>query len=207
GDARPAEAPRGRRRVLALTAAALAMIALGAFALRGGEEAPAGPGPDASASAAGPQTPPAPAAVPTPEAASPTPEAEEPAPEPGGRLDEPVFPSLDGRAEPPAPVEAGTSFGAATVVDGETFTLRMSEPVTLMRGQDLADGFMVTIPGSFSQDPAAPIAARHSAVERSVILNRWEQNHSVLTVRFVPGREPAYRVVAAGSRLEITIGR
>ena len=52
---------------------------------------------------------------------------------------------------------------------------------------------------------AGPIAAAHPDVEHASILNRGE--FSELTVRFVAGRKPAYRVEARGPAIEITIAR
>lgn len=102
------------------------------------------------------------------------------------------------------PVE-GSSFGAEQVPRAETYVLRMSNPVERMEGVREQDGFSVTIPGSLSLSRAGPIAAAHPDVERAVILNRGE--FSELTIRFVAGRRPAYRVDAKGPTLRIQIAR
>ena len=44
-----------------------------------------------------------------------------------------------------------------------------------------------------------------TSIERAMILNRGD--HSELTIRFVEGRDPAYRVEARGATLELTVGR
>ena len=105
---------------------------------------------------------------------------------------------------PPEEVR-GTAFGADTVPRGEKYVLRMSNPVTEMEGIVEGDGFSVTIPGSLSLSRAGPIAAANPDVEHAGILNRGD--FSELTIRFVAGRKPTYRVEARGPAIEITIAR
>ena len=142
---------------------------------------------------------------------------------PGGHLPPPTFPSLGSAsssasstaaiAPPPvAPTasasEAGTStteFGAAAVTGGRVTTLHMSQPITSLVGQADESGFTVTIHGALSLDRAGPIAAANPSVERASIINRGD--HSVLTVRFVAGRSPSYRVAVRGQAVEVTLGR
>ena len=83
--------------------------------------------------------------------------------------------------------------------------LRMSNPVVEMDGIIEEDGFSVTIPGSLSLSRAGPIATAHPDVEHASILNRGD--FSELTLRFVAGRRPAYRVEARGPAVEITLAR
>ena len=142
----------------------------------------------------------------------------------------PTFPSLSEGARPQAPqalpegspyaVEApesgatsagaaatteGTVFGTPEIENGRSFLIRMSQPVSVLRGTARADGFTVEVPSSLSLDRAGPIAASHPFVERAMILNRGD--HSELTVSFVSGRSPAYRVSARGSAIEVLIAR
>ncbi len=105
---------------------------------------------------------------------------------------------------PPKTVR-GTAFGADAVVGGEKYVLRMSNPVSELDGIIEADGFSITIPGSLSLSRAGPIAAAHPDVEHASILNRGD--FSELTLRFVAGRHPAYRVEARGPAIEITVAR
>jgi hypothetical protein len=105
---------------------------------------------------------------------------------------------------PPQPVRA-TAFGAESVSGGEKYVLRMSNPVVEMDGIIESDGFSVTIPGSLSLSQAGPIASAHPDVEHASILNRGD--FSELTLRFVAGRQPTYRVEARGPAIEITIAR
>lgn len=111
---------------------------------------------------------------------------------------------VQGAPLPPESVR-GTAFGADSVAGGETYVLRMSNPVAEMDGIVEADGFSVTIPGSLSLSRAGPIATAHPDVEHASILNRGD--FSELTIRFVAGRQPAYRVEARGPAVEITIAR
>ncbi len=96
-----------------------------------------------------------------------------------------------------------TTFGSQIRVAGHRYTLRMSNEITELRGIPEKGGFTVIIPGSLSFDRAGPIAAAHPLVARSAILNKGD--HSALTVRFARGKSPAYRVIAKGTSLEITI--
>jgi hypothetical protein len=111
---------------------------------------------------------------------------------------------VQGAPLPPETVR-GMAFGADSVAGGEKYVLRMSNPVTEMNGIVEGDGFSVTIPGSLSLSQAGPIAAAHPDVEHASILNRGD--FSELTIRFVAGRQPAYRVEARGPAVEITIAR
>lgn len=105
---------------------------------------------------------------------------------------------------PPKTVR-GNAFGADEVVGGEKYVLRMSNPVSELDGIIEADGFSITIPGSLSLSRAGPIAAAHPDVEHASILNRGD--FSELSLRFVAGRHPAYRVEARGPAIEITVAR
>lgn len=100
---------------------------------------------------------------------------------------------------------SGREFGSAEVPDGRVFRLRMSLPIESFQGTTTANGFEVTVPESLSLDRAGPIAAAHPDVERAMVLNRGD--HAELSIRFVEGRSPAFRVRARGATLEITIGR
>ncbi len=110
-------------------------------------------------------------------------------------------------AGPPAPPDRvqGTSFGSDEVANAERFVLRMSNPVTTMDGLVEDNGFSVIVPGSLSLTRAGPVAAAHPDVEHAAIHNRGD--FSELTIRFVAGRHPAYRVEARGPAIEIRIAR
>ncbi len=126
--------------------------------------------------------------------------------EPADAVDPSAEPAAEvqGAPLPPEPVR-GEAFGAEEVENGEKYVLRMSNPVTEMDGIIEDDGFSVTIPGSLSLSRAGPIATAHPDVEHASILNRGD--FSELTLRFVAGRRPAYRVQARGPAIEISIAR
>lgn len=115
-------------------------------------------------------------------------------------------PAPHGAGAPVRPEKVrGASFGAKSVPGGEAYVLRMSNPVTEMEGIVEQDGFSVTIPGSLSLSRAGPIAAAHPDIEHASILNRGE--FSELTVRFVAGRTPPYRVESRGPAIVVTVAR
>lgn len=209
--------PKRSRRVIALSVIAFAGVGAAVYALTP-SEAPPSPAPVVAPVAAAPAPAPEPASAVVPEAveeatpATPetaTPAAAEPTPaeptpgETQGRLQAPTYPSIRETAQ--RPPSEGQRFGADSVPNGRTSTIPMSQPVTALRGERQPDGFTVTIPGALALGPAAPIAAANPSVEQAMILNRGD--HAVLTVRFVAGRNPAYRVAAQGRAIEITIGR
>lgn len=233
----PAPSPlRGKGRLALAGVLALAAVGLTAYALSGPAEAepvtiesPAPIGASEDEALSVPSTPAEPAALmPTPVtdatpvetgAEVPTPPAAEPPS--GGHLPAPTFPTLGASAAAHAPADEATesaptpqapvasapasSFGADEVASGRTSTLRMSQPVTSLVGQADESGFTVTIDGALSLDRAGPIAAANPSVERASILNRGD--HCVLTVRFVAGHAPPYRVAIRGQAVEVTIGR
>jgi hypothetical protein len=179
---------------------------------------------DAIAAEQGELIPVPPPAVPTMPRALPEPTYE------AGRMPAPTYPTLRDAARPhapgtvpasspyaeqgiasadstvtPAAARSTTTFGDDAVPNGRTFNLQMSVPIQAIEGTSHADGFSVLIRGSLSLSRAGPIAAQHSSVERSMILNQG--NDSVLTIRFVSGRRPAYRVIANGSTLQVILGQ
>ncbi|HTU58513.1 MAG TPA: hypothetical protein VMF89_08765, partial [Polyangiales bacterium] len=96
------------------------------------------------------------------------------------------------------------SYGQKQVPNGRRFLLRMAEPVKTLLGTAAPNGFSVVIMDNKALDKAAPISVGHPAVEQAFILNR--RDHSAeLTVRFAPGKSPAYRVSGQGAMLEVLI--
>jgi hypothetical protein len=132
---------------------------------------------------------PSPAAQP---AVNPQPNVPSPAPEPS-QLTNPT-------------ASAGKlAFGAPDVANGRTFVLRMSGPVQEIEGETRADGFTVRVPGRLALDRASPIATSHRAVARALILNRGD--YAELTVGFLPGMTPKYRVIGKDNAIEVTLER
>lgn len=157
--------------------------------------APAAGQPAASTAAAAPAQ--APAASAAAAAAAPRAAAAAPAAKPEAAAEAAPKPSEE------APNDK--VFGAAKVPRGRTYTLRMNNEVESLEGDEVDRGFVVQVPGALSLDRASPIAISHTAVARSMILNRGD--HSELTIEFIPGKQPAYQVKANGRSLEITLER
>lgn len=228
-------APPVRLRTILLVVLVIAAVGFMAYGLASGAEEPAElqihPTTTTSPTSASATSAPAPtlaAPVTVPETiepiAPPTSDAV-PAPMPGwdrampepvsaaGPIPAPSYPSLQDRRSgaaattvvEAAPSSAPLEFGAPEVPRGRTTTLRMSAPVQGIEGQADEGGFTITIRGALSLDRAAPLAAASSSIERASIINRGD--HAVLTIRFVTGRTPAYRVAAHDTSLDITIGR
>jgi hypothetical protein len=118
-------------------------------------------------------------------------------PAPAAKADKPA------RSKQQARSVAAPVFGSRKLAGGRNYVLRMSQTIRELRGTPDEGGFTVIIPGSLSFDPAGPIAAAHPLVRRSLVLNKGD--HAALTIRFVKGASPAYRVSAVGSSLHITI--
>jgi hypothetical protein len=112
----------------------------------------------------------------------------------------PAAPALDA-----PPNAANLTFGTADVSNGRTFVLRMSGPVQELEGDQRPDGFTVRVPGRLALDRASPIATSHRAVARAMILNRGD--YAELTVDFLPGMAPKYRVIGKDNTIEVTLER
>jgi hypothetical protein len=104
-----------------------------------------------------------------------------------------------------APIVKGASFGAKHVPNAQRFTLRMSGPVGALQGSSDRTGFTVIVAGALSLDKAGPIAASHKSVARAMVLNKGDR--SELTIRFVDGKSPAFRVTGRGAELELLIAQ
>lgn len=101
---------------------------------------------------------------------------------------------------------AGTTvFGYKQVPNAQRFVLRTSSPITALHGKSDPGGFTVILPNTRALDKAAPIALANHAVSRAKILNRG--GYAELNVRFAEGRNPAYRISAQPSGLEVLIGQ
>lgn len=100
-------------------------------------------------------------------------------------------------------VTSGPSFGAKIVNRPQRFTLRMTSAVKTLSGSSDRTGFTVVVPGALSLDRASPIAASHKSVARAMVLNKGDR--SELSVRFVDGKSPAFRVNGRGAELEVLI--
>lgn len=113
--------------------------------------------------------------------------------------------SVTSKATPVAP-SSKAIFGSKSIKNGQTFTLRLSKPVTSIQGKAEQNGFVVHVPNALSLDRASPIKASAQSVELARMLNKGD--HSELTIRFKENAKATkYRVVASGDKLEITLGK
>ena len=136
-----------------------------------------------------------------------------------GRIPEPSFPSLGEAARPAAPgtvpsespysvdvrESAARSFGEASISGGQEFRIRLSADARGLHGETTDDGFTVVVVGARAEEGARRIASVHPGVERASIDNQG--NQATLTLKFVAGRSPAYRVHVRGSALYVTLGQ
>jgi hypothetical protein len=205
------EARKRKNRIMLALAAGTILI--GAIGLLAEEETPVAP-PAAVAPAPVVEVAPAPVALPTttPMPAAPVVAAPPPAAPPemaAGPMEQPTFPTIGASDETTArsvtPVERSTSFGAATVPNGQVFELEMTTPVESVEGEETATGFRVRLTHTNSNSRASPIAQQHARVDRASIMNQGE--NAELRIDFLAGRRPAYRVEARGRRLRVILAR
>lgn len=165
------------------------------------EAAPAAPSPEELAAAVPSGPTPGPLAEPT----YPTLGDERPA-APGTVASDSPYAEAEAEGESAAPeVVEGRSFGADAVSNARSFEITMSQPVRTLRGRVEGNGFVVDIPNALATSGALIISRSHSKVARSHIFNHGD--HSTLTIQFVEGQSPAYRVSARGNAIAIEIAR
>lgn len=135
-----------------------------------------------------------------------------------GRIPEPSFPSLGDAARPSEPgtvpsespysvdvrESVSQSFGESRIEGGQEFRIRLSADARGVHGETTDDGFMVVVVGARAEEGARRIASVHPGVERARIDNEGTQ--ATLTLKFVAGQSPAYRVHVRGSALYVTLG-
>ena len=81
----------------------------------------------------------------------------------------------------------------------------MSAPIKTLQGSSDRTGFRVVIAGARSLDKASPISASHKAIAQAMVLNKGDG--AELSIRFVEGKSPAFRVNAHGNELELLIAK
>src|SRR5262249_14310111 len=96
-----------------------------------------------------------------------------------------------------------TYFGNRVVEHAQTFVVKMDKPVYRVQGVASDHGFTVTVPNSLALTNVSELSKGHPRVDYAAIINYG--NFSRLTVQFLPGAIPEYRVQASGSTLEIAI--
>lgn len=109
----------------------------------------------------------------------------------------------------PAPVVAENKhpgkvapFGNPNVNHGNVLRLKMDGPIDRINGASEPTGFLVSIPGHKSVEPAGPLAARDARIASIKVSN--DQGGAELSVAFKDG-VPQYQVRAKGDTLEIVL--
>ncbi|MEM9068257.1 MAG: PilZ domain-containing protein [Myxococcota bacterium] len=136
-----------------------------------------------------------------------------------GQMPAPSFPTLGSeRPSEPGTVPANSpyavdvrsnapqSFGLDEVAGGEQFRIRMSRAPGGLQGEVTDDGFRVVVSGATAEEGAMRIARVHPDVRTARIENEGDRT-ATLSVRFVSGRRPPYRVHISGQALFVTLGR
>lgn len=105
---------------------------------------------------------------------------------------------------PPSPgIDSSVAYGAENIPSAMIFELTLEgEPLTI-RGEPFAEGVRVHIPDARALSRAGVIAANHPDIEYASIRNL--EDGAELELRFVPGREPAYRVELRGLTLRVAL--
>lgn len=105
-----------------------------------------------------------------------------------------------------APVEhhAGhvAPFGNPAVTHGTVLRLKMDGPIERINGATQATGFLVSLPGRKSVEPAGPLAARDARIASIKVSN--DNGGAELSVAFKDG-VPNYQVRAKNDELEIVL--
>lgn len=100
-------------------------------------------------------------------------------------------------------VDSSVAYGADSIPDAMIFELTLEgEPLTI-RGEKAGDSVRVHIPEARALSRAGVIAANHPDIEYAAIRNL--EDGAELELRFVPGREPAYRVELRGLVLRVSL--
>ena len=152
--------------------------------------------------------PPAATAAPAPELA---PAAAPPSPMPATASTEAVT-ALANSPAPAALVGESTGvdakgnpnpFGTTSVKKGTHMVLRLDGPVAEIRGMNMPNGFVVSVPNRKSLEAAGPLAAKDSRISSAKVVN--QAGGAELTIAFKDGAPP-YLVKAKGDTIEITLG-
>lgn len=95
-----------------------------------------------------------------------------------------------------------TPFGNLGLTHGNVLRLKMDGPIDKINGAPAATGFLVSIPGHKSLEPAGPLAARDARIASIKVSN--DASGAELEVAFKDG-VPQYQVRAKGDELEIVL--
>jgi hypothetical protein len=96
-------------------------------------------------------------------------------------------------------------FGTTTVKKGTKMVLRLDGPVTEIKGMQMPNGFVVSVPNRKSLEAAGPLAAKDKRISSAKVVN--QPGGAELTIAFEDGASsPPYIVKAKGDSLEIVLG-
>jgi hypothetical protein len=150
----------------------------------------------------------------TPVVNAPAPElAPAPAPMPAAPAAPPV--ETVAAVSTPAPALVGEStgldakgnpnpFGTAGVKKGTKMVLRLDGPVTEIKGMQMPNGFVVSVPNRKSLEAAGPLAAKDPRIGSAKVVN--QPGGAELTIAFKDSATAPYLVKAKGDALEIVLG-
>lgn len=93
-------------------------------------------------------------------------------------------------------------FGTPSVKKGTKMLLRLDGPVTEIKGMQMPNGFVVSVPNRKSLEAAGPLAAKDPRISSAKVVN--QPGGAELTIAFKDD-SPAYVVKAKGDALEIVL--
>ncbi len=95
-------------------------------------------------------------------------------------------------------------FGTTSVKKGTKMILRLDGPVTEIKGMQMPNGFVVSVPNRKSLEAAGPLAAKDKRINSAKVVN--QPGGAELTIAFADGATPPpYIVKAKGDSLEIVL--
>lgn len=124
-------------------------------------------------------------------------------------------PALAAVATPPPPALVGETtgldakgnpnpFGTPSVKKGTKMVLKLDGPVTEIRGMQMPNGFVVSVPNRKSLEAAGPLAAKDPRIGSAKVVN--QPAGAELTIAFKDGATtPTYVVKAKGDAIEIVL--
>jgi len=93
-------------------------------------------------------------------------------------------------------------FGTTTVKKGTKMVLKLDGPASEIKGMNMPNGFVVTIPNRKSLEAAGPLAAKDPRIGSAKVVN--QPGGAELTIAFKDS-PPAFQVKAKGDTLEIVL--
>jgi hypothetical protein len=95
-------------------------------------------------------------------------------------------------------------FGTTSVKKGTKMVLRLDGPVTEIKGMQMPNGFVVSVPNRKSLEAAGPLAAKDPRIGSAKVVN--QPGGAELTIAFKDSATAPYLVKAKGDSIEIILG-